>query len=48
MAAGSRIAAVAALVGVALALAFLPGRLPEPAVEVDEDLAGEPVLVDAA
>jgi hypothetical protein len=48
MAAGSRIAALAAVVGVALALAFLPGRRPEPAIEVDDAFEGEGVLVDAA
>jgi EmrB/QacA subfamily drug resistance transporter len=48
MAAGTRIAALAALVGVVLALAFLPGRRPEPAVATDEVFDGEPVLVEAA
>jgi EmrB/QacA subfamily drug resistance transporter len=50
MAAGTRIAALAALVGVVLALAFLPGRRPEPAVAPDELVGAddEAVLVEAA
>jgi hypothetical protein len=52
MAAGTRIAALAALVGVALALAFLPDRFPQPADAEDVPSgtadALEPVLVDAA